>query len=214
MGKWQQTSPGVVEPVARIAERLVLFLGGSLVGKTGLLQQYITRAWLGNCCLLETFSNVHSLTASLTRDAVEIAEFLELAGTPSVQDPILDVEICRLGLVLGFVPGFLDTADQSVTSFFVGDLDFQTLELEIVCKLVAVPVMERLKDVVSPVLLDKILELLTIRGSRVGDIVVIQPLFQLVLVPLVVGWRDMLGMIWKSRRRQAYQLSKSSCCWQ
>lgn len=122
-----------------------------------------------------------------TRNIVLVAESLELALGPRVQDPVLDVEVGILSLVTSLVPFALNLRDQRVLVGLGGGLGLDALSLQILLQGVCVPRVVGRDDVVVPVVLDQLLEVLAVGGSGVGDIVVGKPALELGLVPLVVG---------------------------
>jgi len=61
-----------------------------------------------------------------------------------------------------------------------------TLRRHPVGELVDIPAVVRLGDIVIPVGLDKVLQVLAVRSGREGDVVVREPALQLGLVPFVV----------------------------
>lgn len=118
-----------------------------------------------------------------------VGEFLELAVGPGVEDPILHIDPSLLGLVAGLIPGGLNLADEGVLVSFGALLSLDALVGEPGLEVLGGPRVVGLDDVVVPVGLDELLEILPIGGSRVGDVVVRQPALELRLVPLVVSWR-------------------------
>lgn len=83
-------------------------------------------------------------------------------------------------------PQGLHLADEAVLVLLSALLDLLTLGAEEVGELVDVPRVVRLDDVVLPVVLDQVLQVLAVRSSWVRDVVVGQPALQLGLVPFVV----------------------------
>lgn len=68
-----------------------------------------------------------------------IAEGLELAVGPAVQNPVLDIGPGGLSLVLRLVPVALHLADERIAAGLGGILGLDTLLLEIAIKLGSVP---------------------------------------------------------------------------
>lgn len=111
------TSPGLVEPVARIRRSLSDLLSNSIIVAAGLGQYGVPLAGLRYCILLDCgYSSARGQgnRCGLTRNGMMITKGLELALRPGVQDPVLDVEISVLSLVLGLVPRSCNLCDQSV----------------------------------------------------------------------------------------------------
>lgn len=171
--------PGLVQPVAGIGGGLASLLGRGLVCAARLLEKGVTLAGLWN------------------RNAVVIAERLELALGPGVEDPILDAGPSRLSLVLGLIPSSLDLVEEVVLVRGSGVLGLDALELQVLAELGRVPVLVGRHDVGLPILLHQLLEVFAIGWGGIRDIVVGKPALELILVPFVVSWR---GMSVKSMR--------------
>lgn len=75
-------SPGLIQPVARVRSRLAGLLSNGLISLADLLKQRIPLAWLRN------------------RNPMTIGKRLELAISPGIQNPILDIGPRILGLLL------------------------------------------------------------------------------------------------------------------
>jgi hypothetical protein len=63
-----------------------------------------------------------------------------------------------------------------------------TLEGEIALDRLGIPVLVRVHDLIVPVRLDEVLEVLAVGRLRVGNVVVGEPSLKLGLMPLVVDW--------------------------
>jgi hypothetical protein len=163
------TTPALVQPVARVRSSFSGLFGDSLVVLAGLLEEGVALTGLGH------------------GNAVAIAEGLELALGPGVEDPVLDVAPALLRLVIRLVPGALDPGDERVATLFGRLLGLKALLLQIVGELFCVPRLVGLDDVGIPFALDELLEIFPVGGGRDGDAVVRQPPLKLRLVPLVVG---------------------------
>ena len=129
----------------------------------------------------------HESMMKLTWDAMTITERLELAIGPRVQNPILHVEPRAVSLVLRLIPDTLDLVDERVLGGTGRVLGLDTLLLQVVGKLDRVPLLVGSDHLVIPVGLDELLELLAVRGCRIGNVVVGKPSLELGLVPLVVS---------------------------
>jgi len=125
----------------------------------------------------------------LTRNAMVIAESLELAVGPGVQNPVLDAGPGLLSLVLRLVPVGLDLADEVIAAGLGRILGLDALLLQVGVELVGIPVIVGRHNIRVPVLLHQCLELLSVRRGWVGNIVVRKPALKLRLVPLVVSCR-------------------------
>lgn len=112
------------------------------------------------------------LESELTRNAMVIAESLELAVGPAVQDPVLGALPSVLGLVLSLVPEALDLIDERILGSGGAVLGLDALLLKVVVQLLRVPAAIRGNSIAVPVALDQFLEVLTIRRCGVGDAVV------------------------------------------
>lgn len=119
-----------------------------------------------------------------------VAEGLELAVSPRVQDPVLHVEPGVVSLVLRLIPDTLDLVDERVLGGTGRVLGLDSLLLQVVGELGSIPLLVGSDDLVIPVGLDELLELLAVRGCRIGDIVVGKPSLELSLVPFVVGCQE------------------------
>lgn len=104
-----------------------------------------------------------------------------------VEDVGLDITGSLVRLVGGRVPVLLDLLDEAVLVLLGALLGLLTLGSQVAGQLVGVPLAVWLGDVVVPVLLHQVLQVLAIGGSRIRDVVVGQPALKLSLVPLVVG---------------------------
>lgn len=105
-----------------------------------------------------------------------------------VEDPVLNVLVGIAGLVRGLIPIALDLAGEALGILLGAFLDLLALGVQVVCELAYVPLAVGLSDVIVPVVLDEVLEILAVRGSGVWDVVVGEPSFQLCLVPFVVDY--------------------------
>jgi len=105
--------PGVVEPVARVVGSLANLLSDRVIVLADLSQKSVALARLGN------------------RDAVVIAEGLELAVGPAVKNPVLGAEPGILSLVLRLVPQTLDLVDERVLGSSGAVLGVDALLLEV-----------------------------------------------------------------------------------
>ena len=117
-----------------------------------------------------------------------IAERLELAVSPAVEDPVLGAQPSVLGLVLRLIPESLDLVDERVFGGSGAVLGLDTLLLEIVVQLLRVPAAVGGDSIGVPVAMDELLEVLPVSRCGVGDAVVREPALQLGLVPFIVGF--------------------------
>lgn len=124
-----------------------------------------------------------------------VAESLQLAVRPGIQDPVLDAKVGILSLIASLIPGALDLGDERVLVGLGGVLGLDTLGLEVLLQAVGVPRVVGRDDVVIPVVLDELLEILAVGGSGVGDVVVGEPALELRLVPLVVSCRFGVSLV-------------------
>jgi len=76
-----------------------------------------------------------------------VAKGLELAVSPGVEDPILDIAPSALSLVFSRVPNVLDLLHEGVLVGLGGLLGLDTLLLEVVVELVGVPALVGRDDV-------------------------------------------------------------------
>lgn len=118
-----------------------------------------------------------------------ITELFEFAVGPGVEDPILYVPPSLLGLVGRFVPGGLDLGNERVLGGLGALLGLRTLGLEVGLESLGVPEAVGRNDMVVPVFLNELLEVLPLGRGRIGDIMVGKPSLEFRLVPFVVGWR-------------------------
>ncbi len=118
-----------------------------------------------------------------------IGKGLQVTIRPSIQDPVLNVGPCGLTLVLSFIPAGLDLRKKGVSVRLGGILGLDALGLQIGLQLVGIPCFVRSDRILIPVLLDQILEILSIGGCGVRDIMIREPSLELGLMPLVVSCR-------------------------
>lgn len=104
-----------------------------------------------------------------------------------VEDVVLDGAVGIRSLVVGGGPSSLDLLKQAVLVLLGSLLNLLTLGSEVGRELVGVPGVVWASDVVVPVLLDKVRELLAVGGLWERNVVVGQPPFKLSLVPFVVS---------------------------
>lgn len=104
-----------------------------------------------------------------------------------VEDPALSVAVSLVGLLGSLMPGILHLGDEAVLVLLGTLLDLLASGGEVVLKLSGVPVVVWLDDVVLPVVLDELGQVLTVGRSRIGDVVVGEPALELGLMPLVVS---------------------------
>lgn len=103
-----------------------------------------------------------------------------------VKDPVLNTAVGLIALLSSLVPEVLDLRDQCVLILLGTLLDLLALGGDVVLQLGGVPGVVWLDSVVLPVVLDKVLEVLAVRGCWVWNVVIRQPSLELGLVPLVV----------------------------
>lgn len=85
------------------------------------------------------------------------------------------------------MPGILHLDHEAVLVLLSALLDLLAGGAQVVGQLGGVPAVVGLDDIVLPILLDKIGEILAVGRSRVGDVVVGKPALKLSLMPLVVS---------------------------
>ncbi|KAG9859269.1 hypothetical protein KCU68_g188, partial [Aureobasidium melanogenum] len=99
----------------------------------------------------------------------------------------LDRRVGVRGLVGSLTPVRLDLADEAVLVLLSTLLDLLARACDVVLELLGVPSVVGLSNLVVPVVLDQINEVLAVGRGRVGNIVVREPSLQLGLMPLVVS---------------------------
>lgn len=80
-----------------------------------------------------------------------VAESLELAVSPGIQDPVLDTAVGVLCLVLGLIPRTSDLRNQRVFVRVGRILDVDALLLQVRRQLVSIPVLVRGDGIGVPV---------------------------------------------------------------
>lgn len=131
----------------------------------------------------------------LTWDPSLVAESLQLALSPSVENPILDTRPSSVGVLFGLVPVSADLLHQVVLGSLGLGLRLPAFGLEEGAQFSGIPAAVRGDDVVVPVLLHKGFQVLAVCGSGVRDGVVREPAFELGLMPLVVYCDDGLSVL-------------------
>lgn len=91
-------------------------------------------------------------------------------------------------LILTLMPVPLHLTEQALLILLGPLLDLLALRRQVVLQTLRVPGAVGLDDVVLPVVLDQVLEVLAVGGRGVGDVVVREPALQLRLVPFVVRY--------------------------
>lgn len=104
-----------------------------------------------------------------------------------VEDPVRGVAVGLVGLLSSFMPGILDLDNEAVLVLLGTLLDLLASGGQVVGELVEVPVVVGLSNVVLPVLLHEIGQVLAVGRSRVGHVVVGEPALKLSLMPFVVS---------------------------
>lgn len=84
------------------------------------------------------------------------------------------------------MPIALNLAGKALGVLLRALLDLLPLRGQVVGELLRIPLVVGLGDVILPVGLDEVLEILTVSGGGVGDVVVGEPSLELSLVPFVV----------------------------
>lgn len=156
-------------PVSRVRSGLTKLLSDGIVACASLGENSVTLARLRD------------------RNAMVVAESLELGLSPRVENPILDAGVGSLSLVVGLVPRTLDLLNKRVLVRSGGILDINAFLLEVGGQLGSIPVLVGSSNVVVPAAANELLQIPAVSGSWIGDIVVGQPSLKLSLVPLVVG---------------------------
>ena len=108
-------------------------------------------------------------------------------GCLRVEDPVRGVAVGLVGLVSSLVPGILNLNNKAVLALLSTLLNFLASGGQVVGELVDIPAVVGLDNIVFPVLLHKIGEVLAVGRSRVGHVVVGKPALKLSLMPLVVS---------------------------
>ena len=97
------------------------------------------------------------------------------------------------------MPRSLDLLEQAVLALGGALLCLLTLGGQVRLELLGVPVVVWCSNVVLPVLVDQIDQVLAISWGRVWDVVVRQPSLKLGLMPLVVSWKGCVSSLFSSR---------------
>jgi hypothetical protein len=103
-----------------------------------------------------------------------------------VEDPVLNTTIGLVRRVLSLGPVHLDLLSEALGVLLGALLCLVALGGEVVLEALGVPAAVGRDDLVVPVVADRLLEALAVRGRWVRDAVVRQPTLKLRLVPLVV----------------------------
>jgi hypothetical protein len=103
-----------------------------------------------------------------------------------VEDPVLNTTIGLVRRVLSLGPVHLDLLSEALGVLLGALLCLVALGGEVVLEALGVPAAIGRDDLVVPVVADRLLEALAVRGRWVRDAVVRQPTLKLRLVPLVV----------------------------
>lgn len=93
-------------------------------------------------------------------------------------------------MVGSLMPVRLDLADKAVLVLLSALLDLLARACDVVLELLGVPSVVGLGNLVVPVVLDKVDEVLAVGRGGIGDIVVREPSLQLGLMPLVVSCKS------------------------
>jgi hypothetical protein len=104
-----------------------------------------------------------------------------------VEQPVSAVAVGLVGLVGGLVPCVLNLRDQALGVLLGALLDLLASGSQVVGELTGTPAAVGLGDVVLPVLLNEVGQVLAVGRSRVGHAVVGEPTLKLSLMPLVVS---------------------------
>jgi hypothetical protein len=105
-----------------------------------------------------------------------------------VEDPVLDATIGLVRRILGLGPVHLDLLSEALGVLLGALLRLVALGGEVVLEALGIPAAVGRDDLVVPVVADRLLEALAVRGRWVRDAVVRQPALKLRLVPLVVDY--------------------------
>ena len=103
-----------------------------------------------------------------------------------VKDPLLSATVSVIGLVSSLVPDALHLREQAVLVLLRALLRLLALGAKVALQLAGIPLVVRLGNVILPVLLHEVLQVLAVGRRRVRDVVVGEPTLKLSLVPLVV----------------------------
>jgi hypothetical protein len=109
-----------------------------------------------------------------------------------VEDPVLNVAVSLVGRVLSLVPVGLDLLGEALRIVLGALLCLLAASGQVVGEGLGIPRCVGVDNLVIPVVGDGLLKVLTIRRTRVRDVVVRQPALELRLVPLVVDCLSML----------------------
>lgn len=104
-----------------------------------------------------------------------------------IKDPILHTEVCLLSLVLGLVPRILNLGYESILGLFGVFLDILASILQILLKLLCVPIGIRRRDSGIPVLPDDALQFFPIGLFGVWNVVIVEPALEFVFGPALVS---------------------------
>lgn len=129
----------------------------------------------------------------LTGNAVLVGKCLELTLSPSVKDPVPNAGPGLLSILLSLIPVSLDLLNKTVLGGFSLADGLGSTGLQEGAQVGAVPALVGGDDIVVPVLLDEILEVLAISRGWVGDVVVREPALKLGLMPFIIDWKTSLS---------------------
>jgi hypothetical protein len=105
-----------------------------------------------------------------------------------VEEPVSAVAISLVGLVGSLVPCVLNLGDEALGVLLGALLDLLAGGGQVAGELTRAPAAVGLGDVVLPVLLDEVGQVLAVCRGRVGDTVVGEPALKLSLMPFVVSY--------------------------
>jgi len=105
-----------------------------------------------------------------------------------IENPALDTLPGSLGSLICLVPARLNLLDKPVLILLLLFIQLGPNIAEIALELCSIPSLVVIDDPRPPVVLHDLLQIIAVRGFRVGDIVIAKPAFELCFMPFVVGY--------------------------
>lgn len=93
------------------------------------------------------------------------------------------------------MPVALDLSEEAILVLFGAFFDLLTLRRDVRLQLIGIPAVVWRCNLVFPVELDKVDEILAVCRSRIWHIVVRQPPLELSLMPFVIGWSTLVHRV-------------------
>jgi hypothetical protein len=183
-----RVGPLRVEPVAWVGCSLASLSGRGLVVRASGGEERIASAWrwVGDVVVVEERLELRLSPAESHVSMLSVDTVCGDSQNLRVKDVGLDITGSLVCLVGSGVPVRLDLLEEAVLVLLGALLRLLALGCEVARQLVGVPLAVWLGNIVVPVLLNQVLEVLAIRSCGVGDVVIGQPALKLSLMPLVV----------------------------